>query len=91
MIETDCIVLAGTRDEPMPTDQAARLDAATDGGYIVGGTAAVPNEKVAGRGIRRIGGADRWATATLVGQVATGDHGEGPSAAGQRDGPSETF
>ena len=65
-----CIVLAGPRDEPMPADQQTRLDAAAAGGYVVGGLAAVPDAKVAGRTMARLGGADRWATALLVGEEA---------------------
>ncbi len=65
-----CIVLAGARGEAMPSDQQARLDAAAAGGYVVGGLAAVPDGKVAGRTMARLGGADRWATALLVGEEA---------------------
>ena len=65
-----CIVLAGARGETMPADQQARLDAASAGGYVVGGQAAVPDGKVAGRTMARLGGADRWATALLVGEEA---------------------
>ncbi len=73
VIGSDCIVLAGPRDEPMPADQQARLAAANAGGFVVGGTAAVPPVKIAGRSMRRLSGADRWATARLVGQRAAGD------------------
>ena len=65
-----CIVLAGHRDEPMSLDQQTRLDAAAAGGYVVGGQAAVPDANVAGRTMARLGGADRWATALLVGEEA---------------------
>ena len=65
-----CIVLAGARSEAMPADQQARLDAAAVGGYVVGGQAAVPDGKIAGRAMARLGGADRWATALLVGEEA---------------------
>ncbi len=65
-----CIVLAGPRGEAVPSDQQARLDAAAAGGYVVGGFAAVPDEKIAGRTMARLGGADRWATALLVGEEA---------------------
>ena len=65
-----CIVLAGARDEPMPSSQQNRLDAANAGGYVVGGLAAVPDGKIAGRDMARLGGLDRWATALLVGKEA---------------------
>ena len=65
-----CIVLAGPRSEAMPADQQARLDAAAAGGYVVGGHAAVPDGKIAGRSMARLGGADRWETALLVGEEA---------------------
>lgn len=68
-IDTTCVVLAGARDEPIPDDQRARLDAARPGGWIVGGEAAVPSAKVAGHSLRRLAGADRWHTAQLVGQL----------------------
>ncbi len=73
VIGSDCIVLAGPRDEPMPADQQARLAAANAGGFVVGGTAALPTAKVADRSMRRLSGIDRWATARLVGQRAAGD------------------
>lgn len=67
---SDCIVPSGVRDEPMPAAQLARLASAAPGGYIVGGEAAVPPAKVAQRvGMRRIGGADRWATIELIGRA----------------------
>ena len=65
-----CIVLAGARGEAMPADQQARLDAAGAGGYVVGGLAAVPDSKLTGRTMARLGGSDRWATALLVGEEA---------------------
>ena len=65
-----CVVLAGTRGEVMPADQQARLDAAAAGGYVVGGLASVPDGKIAGRTMARLGGADRWETALLVGSEA---------------------
>lgn len=67
VLGTDCIVFAGTRDGDFPADQVARLDAASAGGYAVGGTEAVPSAKIANRGLRRISGLDRWATARAVG------------------------
>lgn len=70
VLDTRCIVDAGPRDAAMPTEQRTRLDRAQSGGWIVGGTAAVPPSKTAGRTMRRIGGADRWHTARLVGAVA---------------------
>ena len=73
VIGSDCIVLAGPRDQAMPAEQQARLAAANAGGFVVGGTAALPTAKVADRSMRRLSGADRWATARLVGQRAAGD------------------
>ena len=70
VLDTDCIISAGARGEPMAAPQQARLDAAASGGYIVGGTAAVPDAKVAGYGLRRLAGSDRWHTARLVGAEA---------------------
>ena len=71
VLDTECIVLAGSRDSAMPAAQRARLDRARPGGWIVGGTAAVPPSKTAGRSMERIAGADRWRTALLVGTVAS--------------------
>ena len=81
VIDTDCIVLAGARDESMSADQRARLDAAAAGGFIVGGTAAVPDAKVAGRDLTRLDGTDRWHTARLVGSQARTLAGDDSSAA----------
>ena len=72
VIGTDCVVLAGPRDGDMAPHQRARLEAARPGGYVVGGLAAVPAAKVAGRDMTRIAGADRWATAELVGKIVAG-------------------
>ena len=66
-----CIVLAGGRHEAMPTDQRVQLEAAAAGGYVVGGTAAVGDAKLAGREMTRLGGKDRWTTALQVGQEAS--------------------
>ena len=79
VLGTDCVVLAGPRDAGVPVSQRSRLDAAAAGGYVLGGTAAVPTAKVAGRAMTRLGGADRWATAQLVGRRATGDTTAGTS------------
>ena len=73
VIGSDCIVLAGPRDQSMPADQRARLQAADGGGFVVGGPAAVPTTKIAGRAMTRLSGADRWATARLVDRRAAGD------------------
>ena len=70
VVGTDCIVLAGPRDGDMTAAQRARLDAADEGGYVLGGAAAVPEAKIAGRGMKRLGGANRWATAQLIGSEA---------------------
>ncbi len=71
-IDTDCIVLAGAREAVMPTAEQRRLEDAKSGGYVVGGEAAVPTAKIAGRDVERIGGADRWETAQQVGAIAAG-------------------
>ncbi|WP_420608894.1 hypothetical protein [Candidatus Poriferisodalis sp.] len=65
-----CVILAGARTEPIPTDQLLRLDAAAGTVHVVGGLAAVPAAKIAGYRIERIAGADRWATAANVGAAA---------------------
>lgn len=70
VLGTECVVLAGARDEPMPQARVARLDAAASGGFIVGGTAAIPDSKVSGRSLTRLAGNDRWHTARLVGAQA---------------------
>ena len=70
VLDSECIVGAGPRDRAMPTDQRVRLDRSQPGGWIVGGTAAVPPSKTAGRTMKRIAGTDRWHTARLVGAVA---------------------
>ncbi|MYB80764.1 MAG: hypothetical protein F4X53_03960 [Acidimicrobiales bacterium] len=72
-IGTDCVILAGARDGAMPAGQRARLNTAAAGGYIIGGTAAVPDAKTATREMTRLAGTDRWTTATLVGGQAGGD------------------
>ncbi|WP_420443629.1 hypothetical protein [Candidatus Poriferisodalis sp.] len=73
VLGTDCVVLAGPRDSPMPASQQTRLDAAAGGGFVLGGIAAVPTAKIAGRDMTRLGGASRWETAQLVGRRASGD------------------
>ncbi len=83
VVGTDCIVLAGPRDRPMPAAQRIRLSVAAEGGFIVGGTASVPEAKVAGRDMTRIAGPDRWRTAQFVGNQAR-------SVAGERDVDEET-
>ena len=70
VVDTDCVVLAGPRDGDIPADQRSRLDAAATGGFVLGGTAAVPEPKVAGRNLTRLGGATRWETAQLIGSQA---------------------
>ena len=64
----------------MPADQRARLAAADKGGYVLGGNATVPDSRVAGREMKRLGGATRWETAQLVGRRATGASTTGTSA-----------
>ncbi len=79
VIGSDCIVLAGPRGESMPAEQQARLAAASAGGFVVGGIAAVPTAKIAGRSMTRLSGNDRWETARLVGRRAAGDTTAGTS------------
>jgi len=64
---TECLVLAGARGEPFPADELDCLDVAGVGGYVVGGTGAVPSAKLTGRSLKRIAGSDRWETAAAVG------------------------
>lgn len=64
---TECVILAGARRESFPSAELECLDVAGSGGYVVGGTAAVPTSKIAGRSLRRIAGSDRWETAQAVG------------------------
>ena len=64
-----CIVLAGHRDGTMPAAQLARLKTARVSGYVVGGVAAVGDEK-APSGFTRIAGGSRWATARNIGVAA---------------------
>ena len=72
-IGTDCIVLAGPRDQAMPADQIARLNAAAPGGYVIGGATAVPASKPVHReGAQVVGGSDRWETIALIGQTIAG-------------------
>ena len=84
-IGTDCVILAGPRDGAMPASQRARLEAAEPGGYVLGGIAAVPTTKLAGRDMTRLGGVTRWATAELVGRRASGDTTTGTSTAAESD------
>ena len=90
VLVTRCVVLAGPRDEPMPADQLARLEAAAPGGFVVGGTAAVPDTKVVGHDLSRLAGTDRWHTARLVGAQAVisaggADTGSVEASAGAED------
>ena len=84
VVGTDCVVLAGPRDGDMPASQRARLGAADAGGFVLGGIAAVPTAKIAGRDMTRLGGATRWATAQLVGRRASGDTTAGTSTATEK-------
>ncbi|WP_423918860.1 hypothetical protein [Candidatus Poriferisodalis sp.] len=70
VVATDCIVLAGPRDDPMPAEQIARLETAATGGFVVGGVAAVPETKISRYAMTRLAGADRWETANAVGTCA---------------------
>ena len=86
VVGTDCVILAGPRSGPMPASQQARLEAAADGGFVLGGIAAVPTAKLAGRDMTRLGGATRWATAQLVGRRASGDATAGTSTTTEPSG-----
>jgi len=70
VVDSDCLVDAGARDEPLPAASVAMLDIARSGAFVVGGTAAVPDEKLHGRSVYRVAGKDRWATARAAGQIA---------------------
>ena len=89
VVGTDCVILAGPRDAAMPASQQARLAAADDGGYVLGGRAAVPTAKIAGRDMTRFGGATRWATAQLVGRRASGDTTAGSSTHNETTGSGD--
>lgn len=65
---TDCIILAGPRDQPMSRVQQERFSQSRERGLVVGGVSAVPVSKLEGRHMTRIAGRDRWETATLVGE-----------------------
>lgn len=69
---TDCIILAGPRDEPMNSEQQERFEEARARGFIVGGLAAIPAAKIGDRYMMRISGKDRWETAALVGKFIHG-------------------
>ena len=81
VVGTDCVILAGPRDGAMPASQKTRLEAAEAGGFVLGGIAAVPTAKIGERDMTRLGGADRWETAQLVGRRASGDTTVGTSTA----------
>ncbi|WP_419944767.1 family 16 glycosylhydrolase [Candidatus Poriferisodalis sp.] len=70
VLDTNCLIDAGARDQPMPSTSATMLDAASTNVYVVGGTSALPDSKLHTRSVHRIAGTDRWATARAVGQVA---------------------
>ena len=74
VVGTACVILAGSRDSSMPASRHTRFgDAAATGGYVVRGAAAVPDAKLAGRDMTRLGGTTRWGTAHLAGQRASSD------------------
>ncbi len=75
VLDTSCVVLAGPRGDAMEPVQRRRLVAANASGWVVGGTAAVPDWKTAGFNLKRLGGVDRWHTARLVGAVAANPRG----------------
>jgi len=83
-----CVVLAGSRSEPMPADQLSRLCSARSyTGYVVGGLKAVPEAKRFGRA--SLSGTDRWETSRAVAGEATrlADGGTLPSADGAASAP----
>jgi len=81
---TDCVILAGPRGDEIPASQRSRLAAAATGGFVLGGTAAVPSAKISGRAMTRLAGADRWTTAQLVGRRASGDTTAGTDTAAEQ-------
>ena len=56
VLGSDCIILAGPRDESMPEEQRRRLESANHIGYIVGGEGAVPLHKHGNVGCRQLPG-----------------------------------
>ena len=72
MLGTDCIIDAGARTAGISREQIERLAESDVGsGYVVGGASTVPDSKHASIvGMTRIGGADRFETAQLIGQAA---------------------
>ncbi|WP_419944987.1 CAP domain-containing protein [Candidatus Poriferisodalis sp.] len=94
VLGTDCVVLAGARGGSMPAAQRERLEAAAVGGYVVGGLGAVPAGKVAGLGLSRLAGSNRWDTARLVGELArelAAVPHERPDPGSESDEDSEEF
>ena len=70
VVGSHCLVDAGARGAPMPAVSKALLAAAKPDVYVVGGVAAVPDAKLHGHRVHRVGGADRFETARLVGALA---------------------
>lgn len=77
VLGTSCLIDAGARTAPMPAASVALLESANEQVWVMGGPAAVPDAKLHGLMIHRVGGADRWATARAAGaiaqQIAKGD------------------
>ena len=74
VIGSDCVVLAGPRDDAVPADQLRRFRQAAGSGYVVGGSRAVSDDKVRSLGdvsLTRIAGGTRWETAETVGERAS--------------------
>ena len=88
VLETHCLIDAGARDQPMPSASVQLLDSANTDIYVVGGSTAVPDTKLHQREVHRIPGADRWATARSVGQIANDIAAEGTVAFTPIDAPS---
>ena len=85
-----CVILAGPRDGELPEDQYERAMDAETVAWIVGGTAAVPRSKArqVAANAERLGGADRLATARLVGEAVkdmTGTDDDGDDMDGTGD------
>ncbi|MYG87308.1 MAG: hypothetical protein F4190_02100, partial [Acidimicrobiales bacterium] len=75
VLETDCVILAGARNEDFPADQLERFGNSEGDGWIVGGTGAISETKASQLGNRdmtRIAGETRWNTTANVGRVASG-------------------
>ena len=74
VLDTDCVVDSGDRDLPDLPAASMTLLEGPDTGFVLGGTAAVPQSKLPAHiAWSRIGGVDRWETLRLAGRMATGE------------------